>query len=106
MQAVHVQIVRFAASGQPGWVECILLDAVDREWTFLDKVPVFTKAPLDADSVYPQPGIIACEIARQWTDEQGRVRCIIDTQRPWGVSAKNGETQFEVFAGQITTNAT
>lgn len=36
-------------------------------------------------------------------DERGRKRCIIDTKRPWGVSTKNGETQFEVFLEAITT---
>jgi hypothetical protein len=105
MHTVDVQIVRFTDSHFPGWVECILRDAADREWTLADKVPIFTEAPMDATSTYPQPGVIACEIIRTWTDERGRTRCIIDTERPWGVSTKNGETQFEVFIEQITTNA-
>src|SRR5947207_9427283 len=105
MHTVSVQIVRSIDSAQPGWVECVLRDAADREWTLADKVPIFTGAPLDAHSAYPQPGVVACEIVRQWTDGSGRGRCIIDTERPWGVSTKNGDTQFEVFIDQITTNA-
>ena len=104
MQAVHVQVVRYLDSDFPARVECLLRDAADREWTFVDKAPVFTKAPLDAHTPYPQPGVIACEILRTWTDGQGRTRCLIDTERPWGVSANDGGTQFEVFMEQIITD--
>jgi hypothetical protein len=104
MHTVHVQIVRFTDSRVPGWVECMLRDAAGREWNLADKMPVFTDAPLDADSRYPQPGVVACEIVRAWTDERGRTRCTIDTERPWGVSTGHGETQFEVFIEQITTD--
>ena len=105
MHTVSVQIVRFIDPAQPGWFKCVLRDAADRDWTLADKVPIFTEAPLDAQSVYPQPGVVACEIVRQWTDESGRARCVIDTERPLGVSTKNGETQLEVFIDPITTNA-
>jgi hypothetical protein len=60
-------------------------------------------AALDADSSYPQPGVVACEIVREWTDAHGRRRCVISTERPWGVEAKGGVTQFEVFSDKITT---
>jgi|JI6StandDraft_1071083.scaffolds.fasta_scaffold01762_10 hypothetical protein len=105
MHTISVQIVRFTDSHQPGWVECVLRDAASREWTFIEKVPIVTNALLDAASVYPQRGVVACEIVEHWTDEHGRIRCIIDTERPWGIEAKNGETQFEVFIDQITTTA-
>ncbi len=101
MHTICVQIVRFADPSQPGWVECVLQDASDREWVLVDKVPVFTEADLDASSTYPQPGVVACEIVREWTDGHGRQRCIITTERPDGVAAKNGETEFEVFRDQI-----
>jgi len=103
MHSVSVQIVRFTDRAHPGWVECVLRDTAGREWTLADKAPIFTEVALDERSEYPQPGVLACEIVRQWTDASGRVRCVIDTARPWGVSTKDGETQFEVFADQITT---
>jgi len=103
MHTISIQIVRFTDASFPGWVECVLRDASGREWLLADKLPVFTDATLDADSSYPQPGVVACEIVREWTDEHGRKRCTISTERPWGVEAKGGETQFEVFSDQITT---
>ena len=105
MHTISVQVVRFTDASQPGWVECVLMDASGRKWLLADKVPVFTKALLDEDSSYPQPGVVACEIVHEWTDERGHRRCLINTERPWGVAAKNGETQFEVFSDQITTHA-
>jgi len=105
MHTISVQIVRFTDASQPGWVECVLRDASGREWLLADKVPIFTSAPLDAASSYPQPGVVACEIVREWTDERGRRRCIISTERPWGVETTSGETQFEVFSDQITKHA-
>src|SRR6185369_7321775 len=101
MHTISVQIVRFTDGSQPGWVECMLRDASGREWLLADKVPIFTSAPLDEASSYPQPGVVACEIVREWTDECGRRRCIINTERPDGVEAAGGETQFEVFSDQI-----
>ena len=104
MHAIGVQIVRFTDAHQPGFVECVLRDAVDREWVFSDKAPIFTSVLLDEKSTYPQPGSIACEIVREWIDEHGRKRCIIDTEQPWDIAAQTGETRFEVFCDQITTN--
>ena len=105
MPTLRVQIVRFTDASQPGWVECALRDASGRQWLLSDKVPVFTAAHLDESSTYPQPGSVDCEILREWTDEQGRQRCVISTDRPWGLAATGGETQFEVFRDQISTAA-
>lgn len=48
-------------------------------------------------SHYPQQGVIVCEIIRVWAESDGRERCIITTERPWEISAKDGETELEVF---------
>lgn len=101
MYTINVEIVRFTDPHQPGWVECILRDALGHEWTIMEKVPVVSDAPLDVTSIYPQQGEVACELVEQWTDEQGRTRCIIDTERPWGIEAENGVTRFEVFLDQL-----
>ena len=104
MNTVPVQIVRFVLEHQPNIVGCILTDAYGRQWEIEDKVAIFTEAYMDAESIYPQPGIVACEIVREWTDPDGSRRCIIDTRQPRGVEAKDGETQFEMFADEIATD--
>jgi hypothetical protein len=35
-------------------------------------------------------------------DEENGGICTIDTQKPWGVVASNGETRFEVPCKQVT----
>jgi hypothetical protein len=96
MLGVKVDIVRYADDSQPGWVECHLTDAIGRRWSFVEKVPVVTAADLDASSVYPQPGVIACEVVGR---AGGVVR--IDTTRPWSVESVEGETRFEVPLGSL-----
>jgi hypothetical protein len=106
MHTVSIQILRFTDTAQPGWVECLLRDASDREWLFEEKVPMVSDTHLNADSIYPQRGVIACEIVHRRTDERGRMICTIDTERPWGLAAKTGQTQFDVFSDQIMTSGT
>ena len=103
MLTVGVQIIRFTDAAQPGWVECLLQDTSGHEWVFSDKVSIFTSVPLDRCSSFPQPGVIACEVVREWIDENNRRRCIIDTKGIWDIMALSGETQFEVFYDQIAT---
>lgn len=101
---VKVQIVRFTDADQPGFVECVFRDTSNREWVLWDKVPIFSKIDLDEHYSYPQPGVAACEIVREWTDEQGRERCIIDLERPFDICTRNGEQRFEIFKDQITSD--
>jgi hypothetical protein len=99
---VSVQIVRFVDDWQPGWVEARLLDASGREWVFVDKVPIFSAETLDAESDYPRPGSISCEVLASRRDGLGREVCTIDTARPDGVEAEGGETKFDVLAEQLS----
>jgi hypothetical protein len=102
MIAVSVEIARYIDDSFPGFVECRLVDALGREWLFHEKVPVVTRANLDASSSYPQPGVIACKVVegRQQSDGRGVVN--IDTEIPWHVESTTGETRFEVYATQLT----
>jgi hypothetical protein len=88
---VKIQIVRFADDAQPGWVECRLIDVHGRAWSFVEKAPVVSEAPLDATTVYPQPGVIACQVL----DRTGGV-ARIDTGQPWDIASVEGQRQFDV----------
>jgi len=60
MEASHnvvVQILRFVDDAFPGWVECELTDVSGLQHVFRDKVPIFTTEVLDANSIYPRPGV-------------------------------------------------
>jgi hypothetical protein len=102
MVGISIQITKYISSDpQPGIVECQLFDAYGNEWTFQDKTAIFASCDLDADSDYPQPGVIACEIIKQWRDTNDREIVSIDTERPWGVESMTGESRFDVLQSQL-----
>jgi hypothetical protein len=93
---VRVTITKFIDNSQPGWVECQFVDAFGRLHIFNEKVPIVTVEYLDEKSVYPQDGIIACEIIKRKNDI-----IKVNIEKPWGVESITGETIFDVFNEKI-----
>ena len=91
-----IQISRFVDDRQPGFVECVLVDAFGKAHVFIEKVPVVTTENLLPTSTYPTAGTLDCEIVAEWTDDSGRALMRIDTERPWGVESTEGLTEFVV----------
>ena len=108
MTGVRITIARFLGEEpQPGVVECQLLDAHGRSWSFIEKTSVVSAAPLDARTAYPQPGTIAVEVlSRSHDGVTGRETVWIDTARPWGMESVEGETRFEVSPESLVELAT
>jgi hypothetical protein len=104
MHYVAVQIVRFVDSVFPGWVECELVDASGRRHIFNDKAPMFTAEMLDADSKYPAPGDIYCEVLELYQDESGRELARVTTTRPFHRGSTEGLSEFTVPANLITSS--
>lgn len=101
MENVSVQIVRLVSPDFPGWVEADLVDADGRLHTIRDKVPIFATELLDADSEYPAPGVVRCEIVRRFRDEKGRDLVRICTKRPDGIESTAGLQEFTVMAALV-----
>jgi hypothetical protein len=101
MMAINVVISRFVDEWQPGWVECKLTDAWGCQWTFIEKVPIVTTAGLDAQSNYPQPGVIACEVLERRRSADGREVISVDTTKPRGVESTSGTVRFDVLLEQL-----
>jgi hypothetical protein len=70
--------------------------------TFVEKLPVVSIGGSLGDAELPVFGYVDCERQSAWTDESGRHLARISTDRPWGVESTTGETQFVVFASQLT----
>jgi hypothetical protein len=101
MPAVRVEIRQYVDDAQPGWVECRLIDAHGRGWSFVEKVPVVTAENLDAGSTYPRQGVVACRVLERRVEADEREIVVIDTEQPWGVEATTGETRFLVRPQQL-----
>lgn len=101
MPLVKVRIDKFIRDDQPGFVECSFTDAWGKQHIVQDKVPIVTDKDLDANSNYPQEGIIACKVIKKWNDKDGRLIFTVDTEKPWGVDTIEGLTQFDLLDLQI-----
>ena len=101
MIALKIKITKFISDDQPGFVECSFFDALNKEHIVQDKVPIVTEKILDANSEYPQNGIIACKIINGWKDTNGRKIFRVNTSKPCGVDTINGLTEFDVLEEQL-----
>lgn len=102
MKAIKIKIVSYISDSQPGFVKCKFKDAWNTEHIVEEKVPIVTEIYLDANSEYPQDGLIACEIEREWIDKDGRMILSVNTEKPWTVDTIDGLTKFELLKEQIT----
>src|SRR3984893_19029029 len=96
MPDLAVQIVRFVDTNQPGWVECEFVDATGRPHSIIEKIPIVTREDLDADSEYPKPGTVRCEILNRYQDDKGQELVCITTSRPFSVETVEGLCEFTV----------
>jgi hypothetical protein len=101
MPALRIQIVRFVDEHLPGFVECVLRDATDRQHMFVEKAPIVTSEDLLSTSSYPRPGVIECVVEEEWKEKDGRVLVRASTAQPWSVESTQGETSFVVLASQV-----
>ena len=101
MPGVKIQIIRFVDDYQPGIVECQLIDAHGRAWSFIEKIPIVTSEDIWRDSVYPRPAVLDCVIVGRVPDDSGRELVQIDTDKPWGVESVDGNTRFDVLPDSI-----
>lgn len=98
MLGMKVTIVRYISDEpQPGIVECQLEDAHGRRWSFVEKTAIVSSEHLDAQTSYPQRGVVAAEVIHRSIDAAGREVIRINTERPWHVESVDGVTQFEVL---------
>lgn len=97
MIGIKVKITRFISNDQPGVVECKFKDAWDKEFKIEEKIPVVTTSQLNENSKYPQDGVVACEMIKEWEDKEGRKLVTIDIDKPWAIETIDGLTQFDIL---------
>ena len=105
MLNVHVEITRFVADDQPGWVECRLVDAHGRVHLFAEKAPIVSSRSLDRHSSYPCTGMIACTLIDRRIDADGRELLVVDSERPYGISSREQVQRFVVRPEQLSEQA-
>ena len=101
MKAIRIKITSFISDDQPGFVECKFNDTWNREHIVHEKIPIVTKKYLNANSEYPQYGVIACEIITEWKDKDERTIFTVRTEKPWAVDTIDGLTEFDILEEQL-----
>jgi hypothetical protein len=92
MIGIEVSITKYISDEpQPGIVECFFVDANGREWRFVEKTVYVGSSNLISSSIYPQQGVIGCEII-----EQKGSTTLVTTDKPWVIESEEGKTKFEV----------
>lgn len=85
---------------QPGLVQITMADAHGRQWTFVDKSPVFGFS-LSRETAYPVEVGLACTILSRHIGGNGRGVAVISTEAPWGLASVDGVTRFTIYADQL-----
>ena len=101
MKGIKILITSFIDDNQPGFVECKFYDAFGNQHIVQDKVPIVADKYLDANSEYPQDGIIACEIVSERSGSNGQKIFTVNTSKPWGVENIDGLTEFDVLEEKL-----
>jgi hypothetical protein len=99
MDSLSVTVHRFVDDHFPGFVECTLVDSNGCKHQFVEKAPLVSTKNLSVDSVFPQPGHIACVVETEWI--KGRKLVRVGTDEPRNVESAAGETNFTVFDEQV-----
>lgn len=102
MPSVAIKITRFVDEHQPGFVECVLVDASGKSHVFVEKAPVVSSENLWSTSSYPRWGSIACEVVADCSGQNGQALARVNTERPWGIESTEGLTEFVVPASDVS----
>jgi hypothetical protein len=101
MPALIIVIARFVDEHQPGFVECVFVDAFGESHFIVEKAPVVSTEDLWSTSTYPRAGEVACEVVAEWQDEAGQSLARVNTERPWGIESTVGASEFVVHSSQV-----
>jgi hypothetical protein len=100
MDSVKCELVRWVSDDpQPGLVEVRLLDADGSEWMFVDKVPIFTAAPVSSATQLPMPGEIQCEVVGTRQTPGGQE--FVDVELRDGVETADGVSRLTINREQL-----
>jgi len=56
-----------------------------------------------ADSKYPTPGIVQCEVLDRFRDEKDRELVRVTIARPWGLESTEGVSEFILHESFVTS---
>ncbi len=101
LPAIPLHIAGFIDDHAPDYLACVLRDAHGIEHKFILTTRAASREDLTADSTYPQPGTLACQIEFEWEDDAGIALARVSTRKPWAAASIEGMSSFVVPASQL-----
>ncbi len=95
-----VKIIEYVNDSQPGWVRCTFQDITGKNCFLVDKAPIVSEEWLNANTVYPRDGEIACQIVGERLSADNRKILTIDISVPSALETEDGEIKFDVYSDQ------
>ena len=89
----------------PGLAECKFTDAAGRIHKFVEKIPYVAAEDVYDTPRFPYPGLVRCTILNRLQDSGGRELVHITTEQPDYIESTEGISEFEVFASQLSVEA-
>ena len=100
---VGVSVIRHVSDEpQPGVIEAELRDVGGRCWRFIEKCSAVENLDLDADTPYPQPGVILCTVVGRGRDASSKEAVEVEL---YGVYSVDGENRFTVYPSALVEGA-
>ena len=90
----------FTGKAKSGLVKCELIDCKGKKWSFQSKPAMFTKKEINAETKFPQIGMLPCKIEAKRLDNKGKLVLLINTAR-WKVESVECGGYFEVYDSQV-----
>ena len=98
---IKISIIGIKDASFPIWIECVLYDPFNNRYLFIEKIPVVEYLhPITLESVFPQTGIIECELVKKWEDNIGQKLMRVNTKNPWGIESTDGVSIFDILENQ------
>jgi hypothetical protein len=101
MFEIKIQILKITDIHQPGFVECLLIDAWGKHHKIIEKIPVVSYDDIWLDSEFPTGGFIACKIIKEWIDTNERRLITVSTEDLDDVETTNGVKEFDLLPHQL-----
>jgi len=99
-KAVKITMLEFIDEAKSGLVKCELIDCKEKKWSFQGKPAMFTKEEINAETKFPQTGLLPCKIETKRLDSKGKLILLINSAR-WKVDTIEGGGYFEVYDSQV-----
>ena len=100
--AIKCEVTAWVCEHQPHIVQVEFIDAWGMTQFSLEKSSLVSDEDLRQHSKFPQPGLLDCELVKEWQDETGRELLTINVYLQHSVDNYGEDALIDVLPEQVT----